>query len=274
MGYHSDSSEFLGSSERNAGDTFMETGRYVFAAEDRSGLDRIQATLARLAAEYLDVADPPPALEFLNTIHRWVDPDDLNQLRLFLINALNNESWLRGTYYGVGRSALEALVGNELAMQRRLNLSIQLPGDDSSLLPLHADVWSGDSPFEVVLWTPLVDCFKTKAMFLLPPHANAGAEQRMHEFRDQSAEELFRAVEPDLEWIEIAYGDSMIFTQNLMHGNRVNREDETRWSINCRFKSLFSPYAGKRLGEFFEPITIRPATRLGMNYQLPAGFEQ
>ena len=42
---------------------------------------------------------------------------------------------------------LETIVGNELAMQLRVNLSIQLPGDDSSLLPLHSDVWSGDSQF-------------------------------------------------------------------------------------------------------------------------------
>ena len=59
-----------------------------------------------------------------------------------------------------------------------------------------------------------------------------------------------------------------------MHGNRINREPETRWSMNCRFKSLFSPYADKRLGEFFEPITIRPATRVGMNHALPGGFAE
>ena len=57
-----------------------------------------------------------------------------------------------------------------------------------------------------------------------------------------------------------------------MHGNRINTESQTRWSFNCRFKSLFSPYAEKRLGDFFEPITIRPATRFGMNYRLPEGF--
>ena len=107
-------------------------------------------------------------------------------------------------------------------------------------------------------------------MFLLPPDANAAAETRMHAFHDQSAEELYREIESDLEWIEISYGEAMVFTQNQMHGNRINREPETRWSINCRFKGLFTPYAGKRLGEFFEPITIRPATRLGMNYQLRA----
>ena len=48
------------------------------------------------------------------------------------------------------------------------------------------------------------------------------------------------------------YGKVLLFSQNLMHGNRINQEPETRWSMNCRFKSLFSPYAEKRLGEFFE----------------------
>jgi sporadic carbohydrate cluster 2OG-Fe(II) oxygenase len=64
----------------------------------------------------------------------------------------------------------------------------------------------------------------------------------------------------------------LLFNQNLMHGNIVNAEAETRWTMNCRFKSLFSPYAGKRLGEFFEPITIRAASRIGMNHEMPGGF--
>ena len=52
-------------------------------------------------------------------------------------------------------------------MQLRINLSIQMPNDDSSLLPIHSDVWSGDSPFESVIWLPLVNCYKTKSIYLL-----------------------------------------------------------------------------------------------------------
>ena len=58
------------------------------------------------------------------------------------------------------------MVGSELAMQNNINLSIQFPDDVSSLLPLHADTWSGDY-FESVLWLPLVNCYKTKSMFIL-----------------------------------------------------------------------------------------------------------
>ena len=157
-------------------------------------------------------------------------------------------------------------------MQRRLNLSIQLPGDRSSLLPVHADVWDGDSPFEVVAWLPLVDCHRSKSMYLLPPERAAAWEARMAEFDGRSTEDLFRAIEPEVIWLNVPFGHLLLFSQNLMHGNRVNRESETRWSMNCRFKSLFSPYAEKRLGEFFEPITLRPATRIGLGYRLPGGF--
>ena len=54
-----------------------------------------------------------------------------------------------------------------------------------------------------------------------------------------------------------------------MHGNLVNETKETRWSFNCRFKSLMSPYDKKDIAETFLPISIRPATRFGMNYEEP-----
>ena len=71
-------------------------------------------------------------------------------------------------------------------------------------------------------------------------------------------------------WIEIKAGEVLIFNQNLPHGNRVNVEAETRWSMNCRFKGVFTPYGDKKLGEFFEPITLKAATRIGMSYRFPS----
>ena len=43
-----------------------------------------------------------------------------------------------------------------------------MPNDDSSLLPVHSDTWAGDSPFEIVVWLPLVDCKESQSMFILP----------------------------------------------------------------------------------------------------------
>ena len=253
---------------------FLEQGYVIRPVDDQVALGRLRDAMAAIAAEHLDQPAPKSAGSFMNGIHGQVDAAGLNALRLRVINGVNDLPWAREAYYSLARSGLERLVGNELAMQRRLNLSIQMPGDDSSLLAVHADVWDGDSPFEVVVWLPLVDCHGSKSMFILPPEAQREHEARWRDFNGKSTDDLFAAIEPDVEWLDVPYGSVLLFSQNLMHGNRINREYETRWSMNCRFKSLFSPYAQKRLGEFFEPITIRAATRLGMSYQMPESFNE
>ena len=84
-----------------------------------------------------------------------------------------------------------------------------------------------------------------------------------------SSEEIFKKFKKKVKWLKVNYGEFLIFNQSLPHGNVVNLEHETRWSMNCRFKSVFTPYGDKKLGEFFEPITLRAATPVGMKYKLP-----
>lgn len=256
---------------------FVEQGYVQASVEDKESLDRIRELVVGLAAEQMDTVDIANHAGFLNHFHDTLSnthsnthsKDSLNKTRLDIIKGMNNKDWLRPAYFALAKHMLESIVGNELAMQMRVNLSIQLPGDESSLLPIHADVWSGDSPFEVVLWIPLVDCYASKSMYLLPPAHSAKLNNEFGQFSDKSSDAIFKHVEKDLLWLNVPYGEYILFNQNLPHGNVVNRENETRWSMNCRFKSVFSPYADKKLGEFFEPITLRPATRIGMSFQLP-----
>jgi sporadic carbohydrate cluster 2OG-Fe(II) oxygenase len=152
-------------------------------------------------------------------------------------------------------------------MQRKINLSIQLPQDDSSLLPLHSDVWSGCSPFEVVLWIPLVDCKKSNTMFILPKKINNQFYKKMKKF--ESVSQIENKTKKYAKWLNIKFGQALIFFHSAMHGNKVNQENSTRWSFNCRFKSIFSPYDYKSVGETFLPITLKPASQNAMNYEDP-----
>lgn len=261
---------FFDAEEQSLVDQFLAHGYVILPVEDFAGLDRIRSHVARLAAERLGRPAPQEAGAFLDGIHAHLSLAELNTLRVAVFEEMNAADWFRPTYFRLARQAIGWLVGNELAMQRRINLSIQMPQDDSSVLPLHADVWAGDSAYETVLWVPLVDCHHTKSMYLLPAGKYAGFQES---FAEQVAKGgvsgLFEAAKPHLVWLEVPYGKVLLFNQNLPHGNVVNEVAETRWSLNCRFKQLLTPYADKRLGEFFEPITLRPATRLGAAYQLP-----
>ena len=154
-------------------------------------------------------------------------------------------------------------------MQLRVSLSIQLPKDESSLLPVHADTWTGVSPYESVIWMPLVDCFKSKSMFILPASKSKKLKKIFSNNKITKSDDIYKSIKSDLIWLNVKFGQIVIFDHSLPHGNVINKENETRWSMNCRFKSIFTPYKDKRLGEYYEPITLKPASRRGMEYKFP-----
>lgn len=259
---------FLSESDQILGTEFSEKGYIIKPVKNNSSFAAIEDIFFEHIEQHIGQTIDN-RVGWLNNTHKYISLEELNDFRLKVIAGINDNPNLRFHYFNLARPYLEALVGNELAMQLRINLSIQLPNDDSSLLPVHADTWSGDSPFEAVVWVPLVDCYKTKTMFLLPPQKSSNLNKNFKCLTGQSSETLFDNIKDDVEWLEIKRGEVLIFNQALPHGNRVNRENETRWSMNCRFKGVFTPYMDKKIGEFFEPVTLRTMSKLGMNYKHP-----
>ena len=260
---------FLSGVDQALTEEYLRQGYIIRPVADQKALTWIRKKFISLSTQELRVEDELSAENWLNQIHESVPVEELNDFRMKMIMGINAESDFRKNYFHLASPFLETLVGNELAMQLRVNLSIQFPNDDSSLLPVHADTWSGDSPFEVVVWTPLVDCYRSKSMYLLPPEKNKDIGLTFASQFGNSSKDLFQKISNQVQWLEVKYGEVLIFNQALPHGNRVNTENETRWSMNCRFKSVFTPYGDKKLGEFFEPITLRAASKTGMEYKLP-----
>lgn len=268
--------QFFTAGEAELSRAFMESGYVIRDVEDRSALDELRATVVERACRHLGSAMPADHQAFLDRIHEQVRPEKLNDLRLSIYRAINELSWLRPAYFSLARGTLGTLVGNELAMQNRINLSIQMPEDDSSLLDIHADVYGGETPFQVVQWLPLVDCFETKSMFILPYPKNLPVNRRLHEIGDGGMSTLYEEVKQDVDWLRVPYGKFLVFSPNCLHGNIVNRVPATRWSMNTRFTGLFTPYTSyeKKLGSYYLPITTRAVTRVGLRYEQPAGFEE
>ena len=106
-------------------------------------------------------------------------------------------------------------------------------------------------------------------MYILSPEESHKLYSSFGEYMEIDSEELFRKISDKVNFINIKYGQVLIFDQGIPHGNRINKTSETRWSLNCRFKSVFTPYGDKKLGEFFEPINLKAASKMGMNYRLP-----
>tara|TARA_Y100000590_G_C15721301_1_gene1013628 strand:+ start:2039 stop:2842 length:804 start_codon:yes stop_codon:yes gene_type:complete len=261
---------FLSKKEKDISLEFEKKGYLIKDINDTLSLSKIREIFIKSIKKNIKLNSKFKKNEnVMNFIHQKIKSNNLNDFRLKIISDINNNKELRKLYYNVSRTYLDILIGNELAMQTRINLSIQIPKDKSSLLPIHSDVWSGDSPFEIVVWLPLVDCYRTKSMFILPPAKYGKLKKILFNGQLKSSNKIFDKIKKDLKWIDIKYGQILLFNQCLPHGNVVNKEKETRWSLNCRFKSVFTPYRDKKIGEFFEPISLRKISQLGIKYNLP-----
>lgn len=265
---------FFTDEEAALGRAFLQDGYVIRDVDNAGALEAVRDAVVALACRHLKCDLPADPAVFLDSIHDRVAPDQLNDLRLFVFRGLNEHPWLRPTYHALGRNLLASLVGNELAMQNRVNLSIQMSGDNSSLLDIHSDVYGGETPFQVVQWLPLVSVSGRKSMFILPQAKTREVAKELNGIGDMRA--LFSRVERDLVWLDIPYGKVLIFDSSCLHGNVVNDTPTSRWSLNCRFTGLFTPYTSyeKKLGSFYLPITTRAASRVGMRYEQPGGFEE
>ncbi len=259
---------FISDSEKKISIEF-ETKGYIIKKIPKKFFNEIEKEFVNFIKKKLKIKKNYNNSFLLNNFHKFLKSDDLNKFRVNLISHINKSFRFKKNFFLSAKPYLELLVGNELMMQNNISLSIQLPKDDSSLLPIHSDVWSGDSPFEVVVWMPLVNCSKTKSMYLLPPSKYKKIEKKFKSLLSKDSEIIFEKIKKNVKWINIKRGEILLFNQSLPHGNRVNLENETRWSMNCRFKSIFSPYGDKKLGEFFQPITLKKVSELAMNYKLP-----
>jgi sporadic carbohydrate cluster 2OG-Fe(II) oxygenase len=209
-----------------------------------------------------------------NNFHNFINKKNLNTIRVKIISEINKNDEIKEMIYNLSKIYLNDIVGNELAIQKTLNLSIQLPKDYSSLLDMHSDAFSGESPFQVVLWIPLVDVKNTKSMFMLPINKSDSEIKKLKNYSTNGFDAIYKKNQKKLRWLKINYGEILIFSPNILHGNTVNKTNETRFSLNIRFKSLFSPYNkvegnDRKLGYFYFPLNVKPATKIGLKFKYP-----
>ena len=210
--------------------------------------------------------------EYFSNLHKHVSLNKLNNLRVNVIKKMNRDEKFRENYYLVAKEGLDQLVGNELAMQNKLNLSLQMPHDKNSQLPMHSDIYAGESPFEVVVWIPLMDIkANNQSMYITNPKDNKIINKEVTTTKTKTLSQIYNKHKKKFKFLKINFGEILIFTPILQHGNVVNTTNTTRMSLNCRFKSLLSPYdvfskTHRNIPHFYKPLQIKPMTRIGFNF--------
>tara|TARA_B100000886_G_C20426452_1_gene494314 strand:+ start:981 stop:1751 length:771 start_codon:yes stop_codon:yes gene_type:complete len=206
----------------------------------------------------------------LDQLHEFINLNELNNIRLKLASKLNDKSYSSDLIYSSLRNLLKTILGPDIAIQKNVGLSIQIPKDESSLLHVHSDVFDSDcSPYEIVIWIPLVSCYQTKSMFFLP-FTHFDSIKSYLEISEKLRQNLKnpKLIKNDIQYLEIEPPSIALFSHSIWHGNTINMSNETRFSLNVRVKNIFTPYRGKKLGDFFKIAEVSKLTNLASKIEV------
>jgi len=251
---------------------FQKNGYLIKKSSNQYSLNKIQDFLYYIFSKNKKSINLGKKINFFQQLHKELPKSKLNEFRVNAIEKINKSKPFREWYYNSAKELLDSMVGNEIAMQKKINLSIQMPNDEKSMLPMHSDIYAGESPFEVVIWIPMMNVKKSShSMFITNPRDNKKINEQITKNKNSTILKIYNKYKKKFKFLKINYGEILIFSPIIQHGNIVNKTNETRVSLNCRFKSLLSPYdvfskTHRNIPHFFEPHVIKPLTKIGFNF--------
>ncbi len=240
-------------------DNFLEKGYCIQKVENIEFLKLLETKLK----ETLEC-------DKLENIHQKISIENINKKRINCFREINKIKDWEKRFFSISSSKISNLLGPDISIQSKLNLSIQMPRDFSSILNLHTDALSGQSVFEIVLWLPLTRAFETNSMYIFSREKTNQILNQLQNSETIGMNKLYEKYKEHANYLKLNFGECLIFSPTLFHGNTLNQTNITRVSINCRFKNLFShePNNGeRRLGSFYKVLNISPVTRIGLEYR-------
>ena len=234
-----------------------ERGYFVVQATDMKPLETLRNILFEEARKLSGNKGDADIETYFNFFHKLgLEDSELNDFRMSLIKNFNKRADIGKLVWETFHEPLQSLLGPDVAIQKSTNLVIHQP-NDPSVPPVHRDA-PPSSSFEIVIWVPLVHCFGTKSMYVLDRKQTTDIFNKLG--TDGNFEETVSATMQG-KTIEMGFGSAVLFWAGLIHAIPINRETETRWSLNIRIKNMFSPYGAKGLPDFFEILQLSPLTR-------------
>jgi hypothetical protein len=191
----------------------------------------------------------------LATYHDFVDDEDHLRIQWDLVNFF----WDNDCCLEIGRgqiSFFRSFIGPDLHIQRRPYLRIARPGRKEDNIGFHRDTFYGQSPYEVAVHVPLLDLDAASCLQFLPdsqmapesayPVIDLGSAawakgSQKHEMGFPYAP---KAIGGDLSRLvpqPLTFGQAMVFTPAMVHGQEINRGNVTRFSFDFRVVNSFAP---------------------------------
>lgn len=243
----------------------FHNGYFVKECEKIENLNSLRLQIFNLIREEFNI-ECDDVEKVLNQFHEFVDEmsdADFNEKRMLLIKKINENINFKELIFTSFKDTILALLGPDLLVQKNCNIVIQRPNDQNPS-ELHRDAPSG-SAYEIVLWIPLVDCFKTKTMYLVNHKSTLELYDNLDKTQDWEQFEKDSINKSSL--VPVNFGEALFFSTAVLHGSHINKETETRISLNIRFKNIFSPSGLKNQLQFFEKFLVSDLVKIGSDLE-------
>jgi len=250
--------------DQNIEKKIYEVGWEVIDSSNFENLTKLRSKIYEIISKEFELKEDNPD-KGLNDFHKILKdiPDtELNQKKVNVIQKISNNKNLVDLIFESFSKDIELMLGKDLLVQKTINLVIQTPKDLNPTIP-HRDA-PPNSYFELVIWIPLVDCKNTKSMYTIDMSSTKLALDEL-EKNPEDWEGFLKKFDNKKIFPEIKFGQALFFLPYIYHGSDINKTNETRFSLNIRFKSLFSPSGKKFPLHFFRLFKISKLTKLALD---------
>ena len=141
-------------------------------------------------------------------------------------------------------SLIKELCSDELFIQRRATIIMNLPGDGQAKQWPHYELMSGISPFTYVIWAPLHDIEKNSGVYYLNLNKSLEIMQKEESeglVNGPTVLNMMHEVSP----LPLKYGQAVIFNPFVLHGNIKFSSDLARIACTVRFQDSNKPLLQK-----------------------------
>tara|TARA_B110000008_G_C16860288_1_gene520437 strand:- start:19 stop:795 length:777 start_codon:yes stop_codon:yes gene_type:complete len=243
----------------------FKNGYFVQDCEKIESLEFLKLKICNLIREefQIDCSDDDKVLNNFHEFVNGISDIDLNDKRISLINKINKNIDFKELIFTSFKNTILNLLGPDLLVQKNCNIVIQRPNDNNPS-ELHRDA-PGNSAYEIVIWIPLVDCYKTKGMYIVDYESTCDLYDDLE--KNQDWEHFEKKSIKKSSSTPVSFGEALFFSTAILHGSHINQENETRISLNIRFKNIFSPSGLKNQLQFFEKFRVSEFVRIGSNLE-------
>lgn len=229
---------------------FQSDGYFIHKFEQLNALVEIQKLCTSLCQKTF-------ATEFteLAKYHELAISAEKHDKFQFLVYQKINELKLHQQFVNDNIDFFVAIFGPDIDLQTNTYLRIARPNQELDNIGMHRDTDYGNSAFEISISLPLIS--QTQGCGLnIVPKSHLFTEHIVEQVNREDVEkgtnknemgflyapkQLKNLKEEQLKCISLPFGNGLGFSLGLIHGQKINTSNMTRWSIDFRLKNSFHP---------------------------------